>query len=126
MRPRHLIQICFLLIVLCGSFARGDNLMYLFAQGIEELNAGQLDAALETFKQITTTAPDFPDAHYHLGLVYYRRAQFREAAAAFKQTLKFLHRDVAALVNLGLASYRGSGDVGGSKRIPNRAGNPAA
>ena len=80
--------------------------MYLFAQGIEELNAGQLDAALETFKQITTTAPDFPDAHYHLGLVYYRRAQFREAAAAFKQTLKFLHRDVAALVNLGLASYR--------------------
>ena len=106
MRPRHLIQICFLLIVLFGNFARGDNLMSLFAQGIEELNAGQLDAALETFKQITTTAPDFPDAHYHLGLVYYRKAQFREAAAAFKQTLKFLPRDVAALVNLGLASYR--------------------
>ena len=106
MRPRHLIQICFLFIVLCGNFARGDNLMSLFAQGIKELNAGQLDAALETFKQITTTAPDFPDAHYHLALVYYRKAQFREAAAAFKQTLKFLPRDVAALVNLGLASYR--------------------
>ena len=105
-QPQHIIQICLLLIVLCGSTARGDDMMSLFAQGIEELNAGQLDAALETFKQVTTTAPNFPDAHYHLGLVYYQKAQFREAVAAFKQTLKFLPRDVEALVNLGLAYYR--------------------
>ena len=102
----HFIQICLLLIVLCGNTARADDMMSLFARGIEELNAGQLDAALETFKQITTTAPDFPDAHYQLGLVYYQKAQFREAVAAFKQTLKFLPRDVEALVHLGLASYR--------------------
>ena len=105
-QPQHIIQICLLLIVLCGNTARGDDMMSLFAQGIEELNAGQLDAALETFKQVTITAPKFPDAHYHLGLVYYQKAQFREAVAAFKQTLKFLPRDVEALVNLGLAYYR--------------------
>ena len=103
---RHLIQICLLLIVLCGNFARGDEVMSLFAQGIEELNAGELDTALETFKQVAATAPDFPDARYHLGLVYYQQARFREAAAAFKQTLKLLPRDVEALVKLGLASYR--------------------
>ena len=103
---QHIVQICLLLIVLCGNTARSDDMMSLFAQGIEELNAGQLDAALETFKQVTTTAPDFPDAHYHLGLVYYQKAQFREAVAAFEQTLKFLPRDVEALVNLGLAYYR--------------------
>ncbi len=105
-QPQHIIQICLLLIALCGNTARGDDMMSLFAQGIEELNAGQLDAALETFKQVTTTAPNFPDAHYHLGLVYYQKAQFREAVAAFKETLKFLPRDVEALVNLGLAYYR--------------------
>lgn len=104
--PQHLIQICLLLIVLCGNFAQGDEVMSLFAQGIQELNAGQLDTALETFKQVVENAPDFPDARYHLGLVYYQQARFREAAEAFKQTLKFLPRDVEALVKLGLASYR--------------------
>ncbi len=108
-QSQHLIWICLLLILLCTFTVRGDEVMSLFARGIQELNAGRLDAALETFKQVTTTAPDFADGHYHLGLVYYEKGQFGAAAAAFEQTLKFLPRDVEALIHLGLACYKAAG-----------------
>lgn len=95
------------LFIAIGHMAAADEVpMSLFAQGIEELNAGQLDAALETFRRVTTIAPDFVDAHYHIGLVYYQKAEFRKAIDAFTHTLKLLPRDIDALIKLGLASHR--------------------
>ena len=80
--------------------------MSLFSQGVQELHAGELDAALETFEHVTTIAPNFADAHYHLGLVYYRKTEYRKAIDAFTQTLKLLPRDTDALIKLGLASHK--------------------
>ena len=105
-----LIWICILLITLGNTTVASEKVLSAFSQGIQELNAGQLEAALETFEQLTTIAPDFADAHYHLGLVYYQKTEYQKAIDAFTQTLKLLPRDIDALIRLGLASHK-AGDA---------------
>ena len=105
-----LIWICVLLITIGNTPIASEKAMSLFSQGVQELNAGKLDPALETFGQVTEIVPDFADAHYHLGLVYYQKAEFRKAINAFTQTLKLLPRDTDALIKLGLASHK-AGDA---------------
>ncbi len=104
------IWMCILLIVIGSSTLANEAAMSLFAQGIEELNAEKFDTALETFEQVTTLAPDFADAHYHLGLIYYQKTQFPKAIEAFTRTLELLPRDIDALIKLGLASHK-AGDI---------------
>ena len=116
-RSQPLIWICVLLIAIGSPVVASDEAMSLFAQGVKELNAGQLDTALETFERVTTIVPDFADAHYHLGLVYYQKAEFRKAIEAFTRTLERLPRDVDALIKLGLASHKaGNTDAVGTLR----------
>ena len=101
-----LIWICVLLITIGNTTVAREKAMSLFSQGVQELNAGAFDTALETFNQVTTLVPDFADAHYHLGLAYYQKAEFQKAIDAFTQTLKLLPRDTDALIKLGLASHK--------------------
>ena len=101
-----LIWICVLLITIGNTTVANEKAMSLFSQGIQELNAGALDAALERFEQVITIAPDFADAHYHLGLVYYQKAKFRKAIEAFTHTLMLLPRDIDTHIKLGLALHK--------------------
>ena len=109
-RCQPVIWVFTLLIAIGNPAVANEAAMSLFAEGVKELNAGELDTALETFKQATTLAPDFADAHYHLGLVYYQKAEFQKAIEAFTHTLALLPRDIDALVKLGLAAHK-AGDV---------------
>ena len=115
-----LIWICVLLITIGNTTVANEKAMSLFSQGIQELNAGAFDTALERFEQVTILVPDFADAHYHLGLVYYQKAEFQKAIDAFTQTLKLLPRDTDALVKLGLASHK-AGDMDATDAPAKRA-----
>ena len=117
---QSLIWISVLFIAIAGPAIADEEAMSLFAQGIEELSAGQLDTALETFKQVTTIVPDFADAHYHLGLAYYQKAEFRKSTEAFTRTLELLPRDIDALIKLGLASHK-AGDEDPTDALARRA-----
>ena len=103
---QSVIWMCIFLIVIGSSTLANEAAMSLFAQGVAELNAEKFDTALETFEQVTTLAPDFADAHYHLGLVYYQKAEFQRAIEAFTRTLELLPRDINALIKLGLAAHK--------------------
>ena len=103
---QSVIWMCIFLIVIGSSTLANEAVMSLFAQGVAELNAEKFDTALETFEQVTTLAPDFADAHYHLGLVYYQKAEFQRAIEAFTRTLELLPRDINALIKLGLAAHK--------------------
>lgn len=117
---QSVIWMCVLFIVIGSSTVANEEAISLFAQAVKELNAGELDTALEAFKRVTTAVPDFADAHYHLGLVYYQKAKFRKAIEAFTRTLELLPRDVDALIKLGLACHK-AGDIDvadtGTKRV---------
>ena len=103
---QSVIWMCIFLIVIGSSTLANEAAMSLFAKGVAELNAEKFDTALETFEQVTTLAPDFADAHYHLGLVYYQKAEFQRAIEAFTRTLELLPRDINALIRLGLAAHK--------------------
>ena len=119
-RYQSLIWICVLLVAIGSQADASEQAMSLFAQGVEELNAGQLDTALETFKQVATIVPDFADAHYHLGLAYYQKAEFQKAIEAFTRTLELLPRDIDAHIKLGLASHK-AGDQDTTDSVARRA-----
>lgn len=114
-----LIWICVLFITIGNTTVANEKAMSLFSQGVQELNAGELDAALETFEHVTAIAPDFADAHYHLGLAYYQKAEYQKAIDAFTQTLKLLPRDTDALIKLGLASHK-AGDADATTSLAKR------
>ena len=105
-RYLFLISMCALLVALGHAAIENEEATSIFAQGINALKSGQLDAALEAFARVTILRPDFADAHYHLGLVYYEKAEFRKAMEAFTRTLERLPRDVDAWIKLGLASHK--------------------
>ncbi len=117
---QSVIWMCVLLIAIGSSTLANEAAMSLFAQGVKELNAEKFDTALETFERVTTLAPDFADAHYHLGLVYYQRAEFPKAIEAFTRTLELLPRDIDALIKLGLASHK-AGDIDAADTRTKRA-----
>ncbi len=117
---QFVIWMCILLSVIGSSTLANEAAMSLFAQGVEELNAEKFDTALETFEQVTTLAPDFADAHYHLGLVYYQKSEFQKAIEAFTRTLELLPRDINALIKLGLASHK-AGDIDAADTRTKRA-----
>ncbi len=117
---QSVIWICILLIAIGSSTLANEAAMSLFAQGVKELNAEKFDTALEAFEQVTTLAPDFADAHYHLGLVYYQKSEFQKAIEAFTRTLELLPRDINALIKLGLASHK-AGDIDAADTRTKRA-----
>ena len=109
-RYQLLIWVCILLIAIGATTVANEEAMSLFAEGVKARNAGEVETALGTFKRVTRLVPDFADAHYHLGLVYYQKEEFQNAISAFTRTLELLPRDIDALIKLGLAAHK-AGDA---------------
>jgi Flp pilus assembly protein TadD len=47
--------------------------------GLERLRANDLDGAIERFRAAVRLAPDYPEAHYHLGVVLEKQGAHAEA-----------------------------------------------
>ena len=56
--------------------------------GICRLELGHGGRAISALERAVELAPDFEDAHYHLGIAYLRRGWTKKALAAFQQTLR--------------------------------------
>ncbi|MBI3967477.1 MAG: tetratricopeptide repeat protein [Chloroflexi bacterium] len=68
--------------------ALGDQREASYAHGMEQLAAGDADAALATFRQLVQQAPDFAEAHQGLGLALGKKGQREEAERAFRAALE--------------------------------------
>jgi serine/threonine-protein kinase len=68
--------------------------------------AGRLDEAQKESLKLVEMDPGFARAHYELGLVLEEEGKLEEAIAEFKQGLKYLPDNVAALTALGHAQAR--------------------
>ncbi|MCX5703807.1 MAG: tetratricopeptide repeat protein, partial [Candidatus Omnitrophica bacterium] len=56
--------------------------------GVKFANAGSLDEAINAFTRALDLASEYADAHFNLGLAYWKRGLRREAIREFKTTLK--------------------------------------
>ncbi|MDE1183564.1 tetratricopeptide repeat protein [Paraburkholderia sp.] len=66
---------------------------------------GQLDGAIERFRNALTLAPTFPLAHYNLGNAYAASGRHEDAADAFSRSLQLQPEDASAHNNLGNALH---------------------
>jgi len=56
-------------------------------QGLDLIEAGDLDAAEEVFKKLTLAQPDMPDGFNGLGLVYEKRGDRPKAEAFIREAI---------------------------------------
>jgi tetratricopeptide (TPR) repeat protein len=95
-----LIAIC-----LATSSARADSETdRLVFEGIDELKAQNLDAAIEKFNQAIAKDPKERSAYNNRGLAYTDKKEFQKAIADFNEVLR-LKRDWSAYFNRGIAYY---------------------
>jgi len=72
------------------------------ARGIEQLHAGRLDAAEKELRSALEADVFFGPAHNNLGTVYYRRAEYYNAAWEFQYAAKLMAHSAEPRNNLGL------------------------
>jgi tetratricopeptide (TPR) repeat protein len=66
---------------------------------------GQLDGAIERFRNALTLAPTFPLAHYNLGNAYAAAGRHEDAADAFQKSLRLQPASASSHNNLGNALH---------------------
>ncbi|RFU46794.1 tetratricopeptide repeat protein [Paraburkholderia sp. DHOC27] len=66
---------------------------------------GQLDGAIERFRNALTLAPSFPLAHYNLGNAYAAAGRHEDAADAFQKSLRLQPGNASSHNNLGNALH---------------------
>ncbi|MDW8239432.1 MAG: tetratricopeptide repeat protein [Acidobacteriota bacterium] len=67
-----------------------------YDQGIEDLNAGRYDAALEKFEQVKRLSPDNKDVYYLIGQAYHKSKRLAEALRAYEQCTSGPYASLAA------------------------------
>ena len=83
------------------------------AAGVKAGEAGQLDLALEEFREALRLDPEFADAHLHLALALERTGRAREAMASYMDALRL--RPASIESRYGLASVCAKlGDLDGA------------
>ena len=75
------------LIPVSSVFAAEDFEVYL-AKGIEKINEGQHDEAIEDLKKAGSLAPDNIEVKFYLALAYARIGELEQAEALFQKVLK--------------------------------------
>jgi tetratricopeptide (TPR) repeat protein len=75
----------------------------LFSQGVDALNQGHPNLALEKFTAALKLDPELPEAYINRGIALRRLEQYVEAVEDFDQALKLTPQSPEALYNRGLA-----------------------
>ncbi|MEW6086849.1 MAG: tetratricopeptide repeat protein [bacterium] len=78
-----------------------------FYQGIEYFNAGNFEKAIEAFKSAIEVSPEYHQAYYNIGVVYYHyTGDIKRAEDFWKKTLEFDPKNPKVFLNLGIIAYK--------------------
>lgn len=80
-----------------------DQAQELFLQGVDALNQGNSNAALEKFNEALKLDPEIPEAYINRGIALRRLEQYVEAVADFDKALKLAPKSPEAFYNRALA-----------------------
>lgn len=84
----------------------GTAAVELNAKGNGLLKAGDVDGAIQCYRQALALTADDEDLHYNLGLAYARRGDLTNAEAAYRHALRLLPDFPEAHNNLGKLLFR--------------------
>ena len=77
----------------------------IYAQAVGHHQAGRLDAAVASYRQLLAFKPDLAGAHYNLGNVLYGQGKLEEAEASYRHALTLQPNFASALNNLGIVLF---------------------
>jgi tetratricopeptide (TPR) repeat protein len=83
------------------SFGMNETALYGYGTALMELK--EFDKALSAFEESARLAPNFGPAHCGIGLIYYRKKKYKEAAAAFRRGLEIDPDNPTVRYNLAMA-----------------------
>jgi tetratricopeptide (TPR) repeat protein len=84
--------------------ANGEvNLDAIYAEAMEHQRAGRADAALLCFQKAAAMAPQFPQAHYNLGVAFGQAGRNDDALKSFQKAASLAPGFAEAHANLGTA-----------------------
>ena len=81
--------------------------------GVALQDKGDLEAAIDSYKQALKIKPDYAEAYCNLGNALFERDDFDSALQSFQEALRIKPNYVGAYSNLGLIMQR-KGDVAGA------------
>ena len=62
-----------------------------------------MDEAIAQYRKAVEVKPDFPDAHYNLGIAFIQKGQINDAVAEFQEAVHLNPNDSSAQKNLASA-----------------------
>lgn len=74
--------------------------------GIKDLRAGKVDAAVRNLQQAVARKPDYPDANYYLGIALAEKGDGAQAVAAFERALAKRPERAEIHYNYGIALWQ--------------------
>lgn len=74
--------------------------------GVTAREAGDTSAALDNLTRATRSRPQFPLAHYHLGLLHMQQGRLEQAALHYRQAIEAAPNFLEAHANLGMVLNR--------------------
>jgi tetratricopeptide (TPR) repeat protein len=107
----------------------GVDLDAIYAEAVEHQSAGRPDAALACFQKAAVMAPEFPPAHYNLGVAYTQARRNDDALKSFQKAVSLDPGFAQAQANLGTAlleAGRYEDAVNALRKAAERAPNIAA
>jgi tetratricopeptide (TPR) repeat protein len=73
----------------------------LFAQGLEEMNSGRLDAGIATFTRVIETAPEFAEGWNKRATLYFITGEYKKSLADCDEVIKRNPAHFGALAGYG-------------------------
>jgi hypothetical protein len=83
--------------------ANQDNVQAHYNLGHALLRKGDLDAAIQEFRETVRINPNISDAHYNLGAIFFRKDDMDSAIDEFREALRINPNDAIARKDLNLA-----------------------
>jgi tetratricopeptide (TPR) repeat protein len=97
-----------LLPVSTTAQANGQAAEVMIGQGLQLIQQGRLNEAIDAFQRATRLNPNLAAAHYNLGLALRQQGQLQASATAFHQATQADPNFALAYANLGAALIEGN------------------
>ena len=84
-----------------GESVRAESAESFYQQGLQQIQSGNSEGAIEAFKRSTQLNPIFFPAHYNLGLAQRQTGKVQEAATTFYKAIRLDPTFAMTYANLG-------------------------
>ena len=84
------------------AYGESADAIRYYNRGVDQYTKGNTKEAVRLFEKATLHDPNYTDAFYNLGSLYFQNEQFNKAQSTFQRVVELNPKDAQALYNLAL------------------------